>query len=49
MFPFFNRWRKQKNLEQAGSPNLSFTREASSEKRQSDQGKSDQPVPRRVA
>jgi len=48
MFPFFNRWRKQKSLEQAGSPNLSFTHEASSEKGQSDQAKSDL-VPRKVA
>jgi len=38
MFPFFSRWRKQKRLEQTGAPNLSFTREVSS-----DQGKTDQP------
>jgi hypothetical protein len=49
MFPFFNRWRKQKNLEQAGSPNLSFTRETSSELSPFDQDKNDQPVPRKVA
>ena len=49
MFPFFNRWRKQKNLEQAGSPNLSFTREVRSEKGMSDQDGTDRPVPRKVA
>ena len=44
MVPFLSRWRKQKSLERAGAPNLSFTREASS-----DEGKSDQPAPRKAA
>jgi len=48
MFSFFT-WRKQKSLEQAGSPNLSFTRESNSEKSQADQDKSDQSAPRKVA
>ncbi len=38
MFPFLSRWRKRKSLERTGAPNLSFTREASS-----DQNKPDQP------
>ena len=37
-FPFFSRWRKQKSLERTGAPNLSFSREVSS-----DPGKSDKP------
>jgi hypothetical protein len=36
--PFLSRWRKQKSLAQSGTPNLSFTREASS-----DQDKPEQP------
>jgi hypothetical protein len=40
--PFLSRWRKQKSLERSGAPNLSFTREASS-----DQDKPDEP--RKVA
>jgi hypothetical protein len=44
MFPFFSRWRKQKNLERTGAPNLSFTRDVSS-----DQGKSDKQGPRKAA
>lgn len=42
--PSLSRWRKRKSLQRTGTPNLSFTREANS-----DQGKSDQPVPRKVA
>jgi hypothetical protein len=42
MFPFVNRWRKQKNLERTDAPNLSFNREASSAQNQSGQTKSDQ-------
>ena len=41
--PSISRWRKRRSLEQTGAPNLSFTREASS-----DQDKSDQ-VPRKAA
>jgi hypothetical protein len=41
-FPFLSRWRKQKSLARSGAPNLSFTREASS-----DQDKTDEP--RKVA
>ncbi len=44
MVPFLNRWRKRKSLERTGAPNLSFTREASS-----DQGKSDSQEPRKAA
>jgi hypothetical protein len=44
MVPVFSRWRKRKVLERTGAQNLSFTREASS-----DQGKSDQPGPRKAA
>jgi hypothetical protein len=40
--PFLGRWRKQKSLARSGAPNLSFTREASS-----DQDKPDEP--RKVA
>jgi len=40
--PLLSRWRKQKSLAQSGTPNLSFTREASS-----DQDKPDEP--RKVA
>jgi hypothetical protein len=40
--PFLSRWRKQKSLARSGAPNLSFTREASS-----DQDKPDEP--RKVA
>jgi hypothetical protein len=42
LVPFFGRWRKQKMLKRTGAPNLSFTREASS-----DQDKPEQP--RKVA
>ena len=44
LVPFLSRWRKQKSLERTGAPNLSFIREASS-----DEGKSDQPGPRKAA
>jgi hypothetical protein len=44
MFPFLSRWRKRKNLERADAPNLSFTRDASS-----DQGKSDEEETRKAA
>jgi hypothetical protein len=44
MFPFFSRWRKRRSLERTGAPNLSFTREVSS-----DQGKSDKQGPRKAA
>ena len=49
MFPFVNRWRKQKSLERTGAPNLSFNRETSSVRSTSDQGKSDEPRPRKAA
>ena len=50
MFPFVNRWRKQKSLEQTGAPNLSFTREPSSDHSKSDhQSKSDEQRPRKAA
>ena len=49
MFPFVNRWRKQKSLERTGAPNLSFNRETSSVRSKSDQGKSDEPRPRKAA
>jgi hypothetical protein len=39
--PLFLRWRKRKMLERTGTPNLSFTNEASSER--------DKPEPRKVA
>ena len=42
--PSLNRWRKRKNLERTGAQNLSFTREASSDK-----GKSDEAGPRKAA
>ncbi len=42
--PFLSRWRKQKSLARSGTPNLSFTREASS-----DQDKSDPKGPRKAA
>jgi hypothetical protein len=44
LVPFLSRWRKQKSLERTGAPNLSFTREASS-----DEDKSDKPAPRKAA
>ncbi|MGA7925282.1 MAG: hypothetical protein WCA20_04740 [Candidatus Sulfotelmatobacter sp.] len=49
MFPFVSRWRKQKSLERTGAPNLSFSRETSSDRSKSDQGKSDEPRPRKAA
>jgi hypothetical protein len=49
MFPFVNRWRKQKSLERTGAPNLSFNRETSSDRSKSDQRKSDEPRPRKAA
>jgi hypothetical protein len=49
MFPFINRWRKQRNLEQTGAPNLSFNREASSDQNKSDHGTSDRKGPRKAA
>ncbi|HEX9110969.1 MAG TPA: hypothetical protein VF845_05785 [Terriglobales bacterium] len=42
--PSLSRWRKRKSLERTGTPNLSFTRDASSDKR-----KSDEAEPRKVA
>jgi DNA segregation ATPase FtsK/SpoIIIE, S-DNA-T family len=42
--PSLSRWRKRKSLERTGTPNLSFTREASSDKSKSDEAK-----PRKVA
>jgi vacuolar-type H+-ATPase subunit I/STV1 len=42
--PLLNRWRKRRIVEQMGPQNLSLIREASS-----DQGKSDQPAPRKAA
>ncbi|MGA8618931.1 MAG: hypothetical protein WB660_10505 [Candidatus Sulfotelmatobacter sp.] len=44
LFPFFSRWRRRKSLERTGAPNLSFTREVSSDK-----GKSDKQEPRKAA
>lgn len=44
MVPSLSRWRKRRSLEQTGAPNLSFTREASS-----DQKKTDTEEPRKVA
>jgi len=44
LIPSIMRWRKQKSLAQTGAPNLSFTREASS-----DQNKSDAQKPRKAA
>jgi vacuolar-type H+-ATPase subunit I/STV1 len=42
--PLLNRWRKRRIVEQMGPQNLSLIREA-----RSDQGKSDQPAPRKAA
>jgi len=42
--PSLSRWRKRKSLARTGAPNLSLTREASS-----DQSKSDPQGPRKVA
>jgi hypothetical protein len=42
--PSLNRWRKRKILARTGAPNLSLTREASS-----DQDKTDPQVPRKAA
>jgi hypothetical protein len=42
--PSLSRWRKRKSLERTGTPNLSFTRDASSDK-----DKSDEAEPRKVA
>jgi len=44
MVPSLIRWRKRKSLEETGAPNLSFTREASS-----DQDKTDKEEPRKAA
>jgi hypothetical protein len=44
MFPFLNRWRKQKKLEGTDAPNLSFNRDVNS-----DQGESDKKGPRKAA
>jgi hypothetical protein len=49
MFPFLNRWRKQRNLERTDAPNLSFNREASSGQNKSDQGMSEKKPPRKAA
>jgi hypothetical protein len=42
--PFLSRWRKQKNMARTDAPNLSFTREAST-----DQDKKDSQGPRKAA
>jgi hypothetical protein len=39
--PLFGRWRRRKALERTGAPNLSFTKEVSSDR--------DKPEPRKVA
>ena len=44
MFPFLNRWRKQKKLERTDAPNLSFNREVNT-----DQGERDKKGPRKAA
>jgi hypothetical protein len=44
--PLFGRWRKQKMLAKTGEPNLSFTKEASTNVVNSDQ---DEPESRKVA
>jgi len=44
LVPFLSRWRKRKMSDRTGAPNLSFTREPSS-----DQGKSDPQEPRKAA
>jgi hypothetical protein len=44
LVPFLSRWRKRKMLERTGAPNLSLTREVSS-----NQGKSDPQEPRKAA
>jgi hypothetical protein len=44
LVPSLSRWRKRKSLERTDAPNLSLTREASS-----DQDKSDPQVPRKAA
>jgi hypothetical protein len=49
MFPFLNRWRKQRNLDQTDAPNLSFNREASSGLNKFDQDKIDKKPPRKAA
>lgn len=49
--PLIGRWRKRKMLERNGSPNLSFTNEASPNEVRFDEARSDQdkPAPRKVA
>jgi hypothetical protein len=49
MFPFVNRWRKQRNLERTDAPNLSFNREDSSDQNPSGQGKDERKGPRKAA
>jgi hypothetical protein len=44
--PLFGRWRRRKMLEKTGTPNLSFTKEASTDEVTFDQ---DKPEPRKVA
>jgi hypothetical protein len=44
LIPSLNRWRKRKSLARADAPNLSLTKEASS-----DQDKTDPQVPRKAA
>jgi hypothetical protein len=44
LVPSLSKWRKRKSLEETGAPNLSFTREASS-----DQEKTDKEEPRKAA
>jgi hypothetical protein len=46
LVPLLSRWRKRKMLERTGTPNLSFTKEASKKEASSDQNK---PAPRKVA
>jgi hypothetical protein len=46
MAPLIGRWRKRKMLERTGSPNLSFTNEATTDEVISDMEK---PSPRKVA
>jgi hypothetical protein len=41
LVPFFGRWRKRKMLERTGTPNLSFTKEESSDR--------NNPAPRKAA
>jgi hypothetical protein len=49
MYPFVNRWRKQRMLDSTDAPNLSFNREASSDQNKPDQVLSDKKPPRKAA